>query len=106
MLLVHYDDLERDLDGAMRGLAARLGIEVDEGAWPELVGAASFSEMRARAEALLPDSNGILRDSAAFFRRGTSGAAGEVLTEGELARYDERARRLAPADLLGWLHRL
>ena len=27
----------------MRGLAARLGIEVDEGAWPELVGAASFS---------------------------------------------------------------
>ena len=25
VLLVHYDDLERDLDGAMRGLAARLG---------------------------------------------------------------------------------
>ena len=75
MLLVHYDDLEQRPRGAMRGLAARLEIEVDEAAWPELVGAASFSAMSARAESLLPDRNGILRDPAAFFRRGTSGAA-------------------------------
>jgi aryl sulfotransferase len=106
VVLVHYDDLQHDLDGAMRGLAARLGIEVDEAAWPALVRAASFSDMSARAASLLPDRNGILRDPAAFFRRGTSGAAREVLTDGELARYDERAGRLAPVDLLGWLHRL
>jgi aryl sulfotransferase len=106
VLLVHYDDLQRDLDAAMRGLASRLAIEVDEAAWPALVRAASFSEMSARAEALLPDRNGILRDPAAFFRRGTSGAGREVLTEPELARYDERARVLASPDLRGWLHRL
>ena len=62
--------------------------------------------MSARAESLLPDRNGILKDPAVFFRRGTSGAAREVLTDGELARYDERARRLAPGDLLAWLHRM
>jgi hypothetical protein len=105
VLLVRYADLERDLEGAMRELAARLRIEVDEPAWPALVRAASFSEMRARAGAVLPDRNGILRDPAAFFRRGGSGAAREVLSAPELHRYEERAGWLAPADLLGWLHR-
>jgi len=105
VLLVHYDDLQHDLDRAMRELAARLRIDVDEAAWPALVRAASFSEMSARAESLLPDRNGVLTDPAAFFRRGTSGAGSEVLTEGELARYHERARALAPPVLLRWLHR-
>jgi aryl sulfotransferase len=104
VLLVHYDELQSDLEGAMRRIAVRLGIEVGEGAWPELVEAASFERMRARAGALLPDP-GILIDADAFFRRGTSGAGREVLTDAELARYHERARSLAPAELLGWLHR-
>lgn len=106
ILLVRYDDLQRDLNCAMRELAERLGIQISEPTWPALVRAASFSEMRARAESLLPDRNGVLRDPEAFFRRGSSGAACEVLTEPELARYEERARRLAPAGLLEWLHRM
>jgi hypothetical protein len=69
-----------------------------------LVRAASFSAMRGRAEELLPDQNGILKDPAAFFRRGTSGAAREVLSGAELAWYEERARALAPAELRRWLH--
>jgi hypothetical protein len=106
VVLVHYDDLQRDLGGAMRGLAARLGIAVDERAWPALVRAASFSEMSARADLLLPDRNGVLKDPAAFFRRGTSGAAREVLSPAELRRYEERVRRLAPAELVAWVHRM
>ena len=35
VVLVHYDDLRADLDGAMRRLAARLGIAVDEERWPD-----------------------------------------------------------------------
>jgi aryl sulfotransferase len=31
---VHYDDLKADLEGQMRQLAARLGIDVDEHRWP------------------------------------------------------------------------
>jgi aryl sulfotransferase len=106
VVLVHYENLERDLDGAMRALAGRLGIEIDEPAWPALVRAASFAEMSVHAESLLPDQNGILKDPAAFFRRGTSGAAREVLSQAELARYEKRARELAPAELLAWLHRM
>ncbi|HSD03892.1 MAG TPA: sulfotransferase domain-containing protein [Gaiellales bacterium] len=106
VVLVHYEDLEHDLEGAMRALAGRLGTEIDEPAWPALVRAASFAEMSAHAESLLPDQNGILKDPAAFFRRGTSGAAREVLSGAELARYEERARELAPVELLAWLHRM
>ena len=105
VLLVHYGDLERDLEGEMRRIARRLEIEVDDADWPELVEAASFGWMSARAETLLPGPSGVLKDAGAFFRRGRSGAGREVLTAGELAQYHERARAMGPPDLFQWLHR-
>jgi hypothetical protein len=102
--LVHYDDLLADLDGAMRRLAAWLGITVADETSPGLVQAATFESMRADATRRVPDA-GIMKSSAAFFRRGTSGAGREVLSDQEMARYYARAAELAPADLLAWLHR-
>lgn len=105
ILLVHYDDLIADLDGQMRRIAARLDIAVPDRLWPELVHAASFDAMQSRADAVAPDPAGILKDRARFFRRGSSGAGREILTEAELDHYHERAASLAPPDLLTWLHR-
>src|SRR3954447_13884664 len=34
VLFLHYDDLKADLEGQMRLVAARLGIDVDEPRWP------------------------------------------------------------------------
>ena len=74
--------------------------------WPDLVAAATFDSMRAGAQT---DRSrpviGVLKDIAAFFRRGTSGAGAEVLNADELARYHARTSQLAPPDLLAWLHR-
>jgi aryl sulfotransferase len=105
IVLLHYEDLSRDLSAEMRRLAERLGIAIDEATFPALVEAATFDRMRARAELLAPDPSGVLRDRAAFFRRGTGGAGRELLTESDLARYRARVARLAPPDLLAWLHR-
>ncbi|GGK94571.1 glycolipid sulfotransferase [Mangrovihabitans endophyticus] len=105
VVLVHYADLSADLDGEMRRIAARLGIEVPAQRWPELVDAAGFAQMRSRAAELAPNPVGVLKDTRAFFRRGSSGAGRELLTEQEFADYRDRASQLAPADLLGWLHR-
>ena len=105
VMLVHYDDLVADLDGEMRRIAGRLGIEVPTTAWPELVHAARFDQMQARANELAPDPAAILYDRARFFRRGSSGAGRELLTAAELAHYKARTAELAPADLLAWLHR-
>ncbi|TDC60578.1 sulfotransferase domain-containing protein [Micromonospora sp. KC207] len=103
--LVHYDDLVADLAGQMRALADRLGVEVPAPRWPELVEAATFDRMRERADLLVPDPAGVLRDRHAFFRRGRSGQGRELLDGATLARYRARTAALAPPDLLAWLHR-
>lgn len=105
VVLVHYDELRRDLAGRMRGLASRLHIDVPDEAWPKLVHAATFEEMRVRADLLAPDPSGVLKSREAFFRRGASGAGEALLGAEQLARYHSRAAELAPADLLAWLHR-
>ena len=104
VVLVHYDDLSGDLDGQMRRLAARLGITVDEDRWPELVDAATFERIRDRADQLVPDPVGVLKEPARFFRQGTSGEGRGVLTATELAHYHRRAAAMAAGDLLTWLH--
>ena len=105
IVLLHYSDLERDLDGQMRRLAGRLGIGVDEAVWPQLVDAARFGSMRDRAAELMPERHGVVRIAQEFFRRGGSGAGAEVLTSAEFDSYMQRARALAPDDLVAWLHR-
>jgi aryl sulfotransferase len=104
VLLVHYADLLADLEGQMRWLAARLGLDVPGPAWPALVRAATFEGMRGHADDLVPTA-GLFRSNAAFFRRGSSGAGREVLSEEELTSYAERVAVLAPAAMLAWLHR-
>jgi hypothetical protein len=174
VLLVHYDDLCADLEGQMRGIAWRLGIAVPERAWPALIHAGTFEQMRDRSDQLVPSArpapptadhppahpahpparvpatpphppadparppanpahvpadpahfpadpahfpaaparhpsahpseHGIFTDTASFFRRGSSGAGREILSDEELARYHARAAQLAPPDMLEWLH--
>lgn len=89
---LHFDDLKADLEGQMRQLAARLGMDVDEHRWPRLVQAATFESMRSRAGATVP-AGGPEHwiDPAAFFSRGTSGQWRDLLDDADLARYAARA---------------
>ena len=105
VVLLHHHDLSDDLPGAMRGLAARLGIVVPEARWPELVQAATFSAMRSWAVDLAPDTLGILKDPARFFRAGRAGEGRATLSPSEHERYLAIARDGLPADLFAWLHR-
>jgi regulator of protease activity HflC (stomatin/prohibitin superfamily) len=106
---MHYEDLATDLPGEMRRLASRLDITVPENKWPSLVQAATFEQMQAAADQLQPLKYAEARDAskghAAFFRRGASGDGRTMLTDAEAARYYTRAARVAPQELLEWLHR-
>ncbi len=104
VILVHYDDLSADLEGEMRRLATRLGVEVPEEKWPCLVEEARFETMRTRALAAAPDPADILKDRSRFFRRGTSGAGREALSPQELAHYQRRVESMAEPAVLAWLH--
>jgi hypothetical protein len=61
--------------------------------------------MRAGVDRISPDPSGVLKDKAAFFRRGTSGAGLELLSENEVARYRARLSHLAAPEVIAWLHR-
>ncbi|SCL58153.1 Sulfotransferase domain-containing protein [Micromonospora chersina] len=105
VVLLHYADLSRDLAGQMRLVAARLGVDVPESRWPELVRAATFGDMRQRAGQLAPDEGlGLFSDNGRFFRSGSSGQWRQLLTEADEAHYQRRLAALAPADLRQWLH--
>ncbi len=104
VVLVHYADLQGDLEGEMRSLGGRLGIEVPEKRWPVLVRAASFASMKERASALAPDQLGVLKDPAAFFRAGLSGSGRALLPPEAETRYFGRMASVPP-ELLAWLHR-
>ncbi len=104
IVLLHYADLCADLDGQMRQLAHRLDITVPAAAWPALAQAATFASMREAAEKIT-GAGQILKSAKDFFRRGSSGAGAELLTQEELDHYYTRAANLAPADMLRWLHR-
>ena len=61
--------------------------------------------MKARVDEFAPNTDGLLKDNGAFFRRGRSGAGAEALNEAELDHYYRRASSLAPPQVLNWLHR-
>lgn len=105
VILVHFDDLLTDLEGQVRRVSASLQLPVRPSVWPELLGAATFKSMRERAQTLVPDAAGVLRDPRAFFRRGVSGGGRKLLDEDALDRYYQRTAALAPPELLRWLHR-
>jgi aryl sulfotransferase len=98
VLVVRYEDLVADLEGKMRWLADRLDVQLKGAVWPLLIEGASFANMRAAAAARVPDQRGVLKDPAAFFRRGTPGAGREVLDEEAVAAYHRRVRNLVAAE--------
>jgi hypothetical protein len=105
VVVFHYDDLLADLPGEMRRLADHLAIEVPDDRWPALVAAAGLDAMRARSSQLVPGSDrGQWKDVDRFFHRGTSGQWRDLLDDGDVERYTERVRSLAPPDLVDWLH--
>jgi aryl sulfotransferase len=106
VVLVHYADLQRDLEGEIRRLAQRLDIDVDDDLLPELVAAAGFDTMREHADQIAPDATqGLLQSNRAFFHRGGTGQWQELLDDAGRRRYAERVEQLAPTDLVEWAHR-
>ena len=100
----HYNDMQENLDREMRRVARILEIEIDETIWPELVRAATFDSMKARADELAPDaSEGAWKNNASFFNQGRDGQWRGKLSEENLARYDRAIAERLPPDLAEFL---
>jgi len=93
VMLVHFDNLKRDMPGEMRRMADFLGIAIDESKWPKIVEYCTFDYMKAHADVAAP-VGGIFWEGGGktFVYKGTNGRWRDVLSLAENVAYEERAR--------------
>lgn len=104
MLLVHYADMKKDLDGEMRRIAEFLDIEVAEELWPKLVDAARFDSMKGKAAELMPTASDIWQGGGdTFLHKGTNGRWRDVANKEDLDVYDARVKAEFPPELSHWI---
>lgn len=105
VVVMHYGDLKTDLEAEMRHLAERLHIEVPQQDWHELIAAASFESMRARADVTAPNADQkIWKDTRQFFHSGTGGHWREFFDDTAQQRYEARVAVLASPEVAIWAH--
>lgn len=101
---VHFADLKRDLAGAIRGIAASLGIGADDALVARIAHAAEFSRMRGRAGQFAPGiGRASWKSESDFFRDGGLDQWRNFLDARELEDYRARLVQLAPPEPAAWL---
>lgn len=102
----HYSDMKRDLDAAIRQIAAILNIAITDSRVEEISKAVSFKEMKKKASAFTPFAGKpFFRNDEAFFSSGSDAQWRGVLGAEELERYERRMRQLLIPEVLEWLER-
>jgi hypothetical protein len=104
VLFVHYADLQHDLAGEMRRIAAFLGIDVPEQLWPDVVERCTLEAMR-NAHATSKLQSVFEGGAATFFNEGTSGRWRDVVPEHLVRRSDDLAASQLPPEANEWIHR-
>ena len=102
--LLHFENLKQDMPAEIRRVADFLGIEVDEGKWPDILKHCSFDYMKANATASVP-LGGAFWDGGAqtFINKGVNGRWREVLSAEENAAYEKRAMAELGENCARWL---
>ena len=93
-----------DTEGEIRRIAAFLNIPLDEDALPAILQAVTLNAMRDRAirsEGSQPSP--FAEGSKTFFFKGTNGRWKDVLTDEELALYDQKVAQVLTPECRAWL---
>jgi aryl sulfotransferase len=103
---MHFGDMLADTEAEMRRLAAFCEIEVPENHWTAILDAVQLDAMRAeaRAGAAGLDPAAMIFEGGVdrFLFKGTNGRWRDVLTDDDLALYEQAAATLDPG-LRAWL---
>jgi aryl sulfotransferase len=104
VLMVHFADLKRDMEGEIRRIARFLDVAVDEASWSQLVEYCSFDWMKQHATKSVP-LGGAFWDAGAqvFINKGTNGRWAHTLNAAEVAEYEQRALRELGPECAAWL---
>lgn len=104
VMLIHFEDLKRDMPGEMRRIAAFLDIPIDVTRWPTIVEYCSFDWMKANATKSVP-LGGAFWDAGAevFINKGVNGRWHDTLRDAESAAYEARAVAELGPECAAWL---
>jgi aryl sulfotransferase len=104
VMLVHFEDLKRDLEGEMRRIASFLDVEIPRERWPDVVEHCTFDWMKANAPKVAPLGGAVWEGGAqTFVNKGTNGRWKEVLTVKDSADYERMALEKLGPDCARWL---
>jgi len=103
-MLVHFNDLKRDMPGQMRRIARFLDIPIDEARWPAITEYCCFDWMKRNATKSVP-LGGAFWDAGAevFINKGVNGRWADTLSAADSAEYESRAIRELGDDCARWL---
>lgn len=104
LMMLHFNDLKRDLPGQMRRVASFLDARVDENRWDAIQTYCSFDWMKRNASKSAP-LGGAFWDGGGetFINKGVNGRWKDVLTPQDCAEYEARAVAELGAECARWL---
>lgn len=93
VMLLHFNDLKRDLPGQVARIAEFLSVDLDDAEFARACEHCTFDHMKRNA-ALVAPLGGAVFDGGAdtFIHKGTNGRWHETLTGDDCARYEAKAR--------------
>jgi aryl sulfotransferase len=104
LLMVHYNDLKADLAGEVARISRYLEIDTPAALLGEIAATASFETMKRQGDAIMGDlSQSFDGGSQRFLHKGVNGRWRDVLTAGDLARFDALVRRKFSPACAAWI---
>lgn len=104
LLLIHFNDLKRDMEGEMRRIARFLDIPINEARWPDIIKYCSFDWMKNNATKSVPMSGAFWDEGAkVFINKGVNGRWMDTLTADDSAQYEARAVSELGLECARWL---
>jgi aryl sulfotransferase len=104
VLMLHYDEMKRDMPSGIRRIASFLDIPIDEAAFPTIVEHCSFDYMKANADEAAPLGGALWEGGGkTFIYKGTNGRWRSELPENLSRAYEGRALAELGPDCALWL---
>lgn len=104
VLLIHFADLKRDFLGQIVQIAKFLKINIDKSRLPKILDHCSFDYMKRSATNSVPFGGIFWKGGAnTFIYKGTNGRWRKILTESDLAKYEEAALKHLGTECFHWL---
>jgi len=104
VMLLHFNELKRDMPSEIRRVANFLETPIDESKWDEIVDHCSFDYMKRNATKSVP-LGGAFWDGGAqtFIHKGTNGRWTDTLTPAEVEAYEKKSMDELGPECADWL---